>query len=125
VRCCGNVPVSSRGLWQRKSTHCPASYVADVSSGQEAPARGCNIAQELIQSSAPLPAGEEQLEIQMGLSAQLRKTVSNLSDICTKADQELSCMVNSTEATLNNAAWPWELKRAGRVTKQDAVILRH
>lgn len=107
----------------KESTHCPASYVAYISSGQEAPARSCSIAQELIQSPAPLPAGEEQLEIQMGLSAQLRKTVSNLSDICTKADRELSCMVNSAEATLNNPAWPWELQRPGRGTKQDAVVL--
>lgn len=36
IRCFVNVLVSSRGLWQRKSTHCPANYVLDVSPRQEA-----------------------------------------------------------------------------------------
>lgn len=40
-------------------------------------------------------AQEEQLEVQMGPSSQLRKTVSNLSDICTK-EVLRGCPVGST-----------------------------
>lgn len=126
TRCCRNVPVSSRGLWQRKSTYCPASYVVDVSSRQEATCQGLQHCSGVTQSSSPLPVREEQLEIQMGMSAQLKKTVSNLSDICTKKrTKRLSCMVSNAEARLNNSACSWQFRSAGRVTKQDTEVLWH